>query len=78
MANTPGIFCEHIKVGERPLFEDFNEQDGEQAETMPAFSCGLFEQPCRFATRKMQCPIYQEYLLDETGGPDYQDRDSSQ
>lgn len=66
MQEKSNIFCEHIKVGERPLFEDFEDADNPQGETAPAFRCGIAEQPCRYATRKMRCPIYQEYLLDKT------------
>jgi hypothetical protein len=62
MSDPRDVFCEHIRVGDKPLFEDEDPNDSAQAETAPAFQCSLVEQPCRYATRKKQCPTYQDYL----------------
>jgi hypothetical protein len=67
MSKQPNIFCEHVKVGDRLLFEETD--DSAQVETTPAFRCGIADEPCKFATRKQLCPIYQEYLLDRTDSP---------
>ena len=64
MTNPKDVFCEHIRVGDKPLFEDDDSTDSAQAETAPAFQCSLIAQPCRYATRKNQCPTYQDYLVD--------------
>ncbi len=66
MSDPKSVFCEHIRVGDRPLFEDDDStKDSSQAETAPAFRCSLVPQPCRYATRKHQCPTYQDYLIDQ-------------
>lgn len=63
-SEAKSIFCEHIRVGDKPLFEDDDPTiDSSQVETAPAFQCGLSVQPCRYATRKNQCPTYQDYLV---------------
>ncbi len=69
--SNKAIFCEHIKVGDRPLFDEDALADSSQVETTPAFRCGLVDQPCKYATRKQHCPTYQEYLLDDTDTPVY-------
>lgn len=67
MPDPHNVFCEHIKIGDRPLFDDdVNGAESAQVETTPAFRCSLIEQPCKYATRKQSCPTYQEYLKVET------------
>ncbi|KAF0249628.1 MAG: hypothetical protein FD167_971 [bacterium] len=68
MSDPKSVFCEHIKVGNKPLFEDLDpSKDSSQVETAPAFQCALAPQPCRYATRKQHCPTYQNYLIEQTG-----------
>jgi hypothetical protein len=66
MSDPKSVFCEHIRVGDKPLFEDDDPtKDSSQVETAPAFQCALAPQPCRYATRKQQCPTYQDYLIQQ-------------
>lgn len=62
MSIEQSVFCEHIRVGDKPLFHDEPLEDNAEVETTPAFRCGLADQACKYATRKEACPTYQQWL----------------
>jgi hypothetical protein len=62
------ILCEYIKIGDTSIFEDTLEDDN-ATETAPAFDCGLEKQPCRYATRKLKCPIYLKHQAKSSEAP---------